>query len=50
MRGVFWKLPLVAIALSSCTKEVPLTVGSSVPAFTVLDITGPSKGKPLCYV
>ncbi|MBN1422629.1 MAG: hypothetical protein JXP34_27880 [Planctomycetes bacterium] len=29
--------------------EVGLKVGEGVPPFTVLDVTGPNKGKSLCY-
>jgi hypothetical protein len=45
------------IALLAClsvtgwamAEDAPLAVGDQVPAFNVRDITGPNKGKTLCY-
>jgi hypothetical protein len=42
-------LLFVGAAYAADKLESGLPVGESVPAFNVRDITGPSKGKTLCY-
>jgi len=40
---------LVGVAFAADEVKSGLGIGESVPAFNVRDITGPSKGKTLCY-
>lgn len=40
---------LCASATAGLAVESGLPVGEKVPAFNVLDVTGPNKGKELCY-
>ncbi len=42
-------LAVAGIALAADELKSGLPVGESVPAFNVRDITGPNKGKSLCY-
>jgi len=37
-------------ALDRAQDRVRFQVGDSTPAFDVVDVTGPNKGKQLCYV
>ncbi|MGD8239081.1 MAG: hypothetical protein PVH68_11045 [Armatimonadota bacterium] len=39
-----------AVGVAAEAVKSGLQTGESVPAFQVVDITGPSKGKQLCYV
>jgi hypothetical protein len=42
-------LVVTGVAFAADKLESGLPVGETVPAFNVRDITGPSKGKTLCY-
>lgn len=42
-------LGVLAVAGFAMAAEKGLAIGDSVPAFNVRDITGPNKGKTLCY-
>lgn len=42
-------LALTGIAVAADELKSGLPIGEKVPAFNVRDITGPSKGKTLCY-
>ncbi|MFQ5810966.1 MAG: hypothetical protein ACE5JM_15215 [Armatimonadota bacterium] len=39
-----------AVGIAAEAVKSGLEAGQTLPAFQVLDITGPSKGKQLCYV
>src|SRR5260221_12373855 len=42
-------LTLAGVTFAAEERKSGLPVGEQVPAFNVRDITGPSKGKTLCY-
>lgn len=51
---LFFPTSLVVLAGLLCAGEKPIKsgcpVGGGVQPFEVLDVTGPNKGKTLCYV